>query len=387
VFLIIFTGMDAGETNEKPTVTLVPLHHRGQDCVAMYFKYNAALIAIVKTLGATYSVTNKCFYMVQRPGVVAVITQALEEYALVLVEGFGEGPQKIHSEFEQDAITILRLMEQKLHLKGYAKTTTKTYLDQFRLFLKFYKTYRPADLSESEIRNYLLYLVEQRKVSRSAQNQAINAIKFFYEVVLKQDRKVYYLERPMKEHRLPTVLSQEDVVEIFRVTENLKHKTMLMTIYSAGLRRGELLRLWVGDVDLHRGTVFIRGSKGNKDRQSLLAQSLVPYLKKYLQEYKPKYWLFEGDKGAQYSERSINLVFGTAMKKAGIKKAATLHSLRHSFATHLLEAGTSTRYIQELLGHSSPKTTEVYTHVTRPALDKIKSPLDNLTPPKFLENE
>ncbi len=372
----------------KPSVTLRPLHHRGQDCVGIFFQYNAALLPVVKAIpGATYSATNKCFYLPMQPGTVKEAARLLADHAVVVVEGFDDAEREEAKNSGYEISAVLRLMEQKLHLRGYAKNTTKTYLDQFRLFLNFYKAYEPGDLSEPEIRNYLLYLVEKKRVSRSAQNQAINAIKFFYEVVLKQERKVYYLERPMKEQKLPTVLSQENVIELFQVTANLKHRAMLMTIYSAGLRRSELLRLRVGDIDLHRGTVFIKGSKGNKDRQSLLAQSLIPYLRRYMNEYKPQYWLFEGDKGGQYSERSINEVFVRAMKKAGIRKAATLHSLRHSFATHLLEAGTSTRYIQELLGHTSPKTTEVYTHVTRPALDKIKSPLDHLPASNFLENE
>ncbi|MBS1559939.1 MAG: tyrosine-type recombinase/integrase [Bacteroidetes bacterium] len=283
--------------------------------------------------------------------------------------------------------TMLRLMEQKMHLKGYSPSTAKTYLDQFKRFLLFYRPHQPSELSEAEIRNYLLYLVEKKKVSRSAQNQAINAIKFFYEVVLKQERKVYYLERPMREFRLPSVLSQEEVLSLFKVTQNLKHKTMLMLIYSAGLRRGEMLRMRVGDIDFNRGTVLVKASKGRKDRQSILAQMLVPYLKKYLSEYKPAYWLFEGEKGGQYSERSIQQVLINAKKKAGIIKEATLHTLRHSFATHLLESGTSTRYIQVLLGHESSKTTEIYTHVSRFALDKIRSPLDDLAGSKFLKNK
>lgn len=376
-----------------PTIELKNIFHREQHVIALFFKYNRTLIDLVKTIPqAAFSKTNRCWYVPNKPEVLAHIHRVFKDKAIV-----NDQSQKntvppavsIHlpeiPSAKEEAETILRLMEQRLHLKGYSESTAKTYLDQFKRFLQFYHEHLPSDLSEAEIRNYLLYLVEKRKVSRSTQNQAINAIKFFYEVVLKEDRKVYYLERPLKEYKLPSVLSQEEILQLFRVTQNLKHKTMLMLIYSAGLRRGEMLRMRVGDVDFNRGMVFIRGSKGRRDRQSILAQMLVPYLKKYLTEYKPAYWLFEGDKGGQYSERSIQQVLMAAKKKAGIKKDATLHTLRHSFATHLLESGTSTRYIQVLLGHQSPKTTEIYTHVSRFALDKIKSPLDELASGKFLK--
>ena len=223
-------------------------------------------------------------------------------------------------------------------------------------------------------------------MSRSTQNQAINAIKFFYEIVLRQERKVYYLERPLKERRLPEVLSQEEIANLFLVTGNLKHKAMLMMIYSAGLRRGELLRLRIGDVDFNRRVVFVKSSKGRKDRQSILARSIEPLLRQYLEDFKPKYWMFEGVGGGKYGERSIARVLERAAEKANIRKAMTLHTLRHSFATHLLEAGTSTRYIQELLGHESSKTTEIYTHVSSQALGKIQSPLDHLHQQHFLEN-
>ncbi|MBS1490799.1 MAG: tyrosine-type recombinase/integrase [Bacteroidetes bacterium] len=377
-----------------PTIEVKRIFHRNQDCLAFYFKYNKELIECIKKIShVTFSKTHQCWYAPMRPHLLAEITGAVHGRAMVHdteqkeIEKQNNKPPSVPLAAEEEARTILRLMEQKMHLKGYSPSTAKTYLDQFKRFLLFYRQHRPSELSEAEIRNYLLYLVEKKKVSRSAQNQAINAIKFFYEVVLKQERKVYYLERPMREFRLPSVLSQEEVLSLFKVTQNLKHKTMLMLIYSAGLRRGEMLRLRVGDIDFNRGTVLVKASKGRKDRQSILAQMLVPYLKKYLSEYKPAYWLFEGEKGGQYSERSIQQVLVAAKKKAGIKKEATLHTLRHSFATHLLESGTSTRYIQVLLGHESSKTTEIYTHVSRFALDKIRSPLDDLAGTKFLKNK
>jgi site-specific recombinase XerD len=270
------------------------------------------------------------------------------------------------------------MVEQKLKLRGYSENTIRTYLQHFKEFLFFYRGTHPIEISELEIRNYILYLIEKRKLSKSTQNQAINAIKFFYEKVMMQDRKVYYLERPMKDKRLPEVLSQEEVMSVFEALDNIKHKTMLMLIYSAGLRRSEMLSLRIGDADFNRSIVFIRGGKGHKDRQTVLSQNLIPLLDQYLKEYKPSFWLFEGPPGERYSASSLQQVFKNAARKAGLKKMVRLHMLRHSFATHLLESGTSTRYIQVLLGHESPKTTEIYAHVSRFALDKIQSPLDQM---------
>ena len=201
-----------------------------------------------------------------------------------------------------------------------------------------------------------------------------------------QDRKVYQLERPMKERKLPEVLSQQEVVKIFDALTNVKHRVMLMLIYAAGLRRSELLGLRIGDVDPNRNVVFIRGGKGHKDRQSVMSQSLVPLLEEYIKNYNPKFWLFEGQTGERYSASSLQQVLKQASAKASIKKIVRLHMLRHSFATHLLEAGTSTRYIQVLLGHESPKTTEIYAHVSRFALDKIQSPLDQIAFSKQLKD-
>ena len=174
-------------------------------------------------------------------------------------------------------------------------------------------------------------------------------------------------------------------MNVFEALDNLKHKTMLMLIYSAGLRRSEMLNLRIGDVDFNRSIVFIRGGKGHKDRQTVLSQNLIPLLQQYLNEFAPGFWLFEGPKGERYSASSLQQIFKRAAKKAGVKKIVRLHMLRHSFATHLLESGTSTRYIQVLLGHESPKTTEIYAQVSRFALDKIQSPLDQMIIKKKVE--
>lgn len=380
----------------KKTVKIEPLYHRGQECLAIHFPFDRTIIGAVKQLdGAAFSKTHRCWYVAQRNSLLGEIMKVMKGVAWVdygslsrvtmsATENKKQTPDIIDSD---EALGIMRIMEQKLHLMGYSKPTCKTYLQQFKMFLRFYHPAPLHTLSEPEIRNYLLYLVEKRKMSKSTQNQAINAIKFLYEKVLGEERKVYHLERPFREHRLPVILNQEEVAAIFEAVTNLKHRTMLMVIYSAGLRRSELLNLRKGDIDHVRGVVFVRGGKGKKDRQTLLAKSLKPILERYVEEYKPGYWLFEGGDRGRYSESSLQKVLKQAVARTAITKEVTLHTLRHSFATHLLEAGASTRFIQELLGHESPKTTELYTQVTSFSLSKIQSPLDRLDQTRLLKNK
>ena len=177
---------------------------------------------------------------------------------------------------------------------------------------------------------------------------------------------------------LPTVLSLKDISKILAVTKNLKHKTMLFLIYSAGLRLGELLELKLGDIDSDTMKIYVRKGKGKKDRYIMLSENVLNLLRDYYKVYKPNDYIFEGQNGGKYSPKSVQSVFKTALKKAGIKKKATVHTLRHSFATHLLDDGTDIRYIQELLGHKRLETTQIYTHVSSYSINKIKSPADKL---------
>jgi site-specific recombinase XerD len=206
----------------------------------------------------------------------------------------------------------------------------------------------------------------------------INSIKFYYEKVLKGKRETYYIERPRREKFLPTVLSEEEVRSIINSIDNLKHKCLIMTSYSAGLRVGELLGLKPEDIDSKRMLITIRQGKGRKDRVTLLSVRVLELLREYYKEYHPQDFLFQGVAGGKYSERSVQNILKEACRKAGIKKHVTMHTLRHSFATHLLEHNTDLRYIQELLGHTNPKTTQIYTHITTKGLDQLRSPLDNL---------
>jgi site-specific recombinase XerD len=376
----------------EKSVTVKKIFHRENYCLGIFFDKDWDIINEVKKIPEIkFSNTNKCWYILDKQEALSIIITSLKgkvwvDYSsLKSLQSSLQKPEKaieevsVKSTLTADQMQALRMIEQKLKLRGYSENTQRTYLQQFKEFLLFFKDTHPVDLTDIEIRNYILYLIERRKLSKSTQNQAINSIKFFYEKVLMQERKVYYLERPMKDKKLPEVLSQEEVINIFEALDNIKHKAMLMLIYSAGLRRSEMLNLRIGDVDFHRNIVFIRGGKGHKDRQSVLSKNLTPLLQQYLSEYNPGFWLFEGQKGERYSASSLQHLIKQASGKAGVKKTVRLHMLRHSFATHLLESGTSTRYIQVLLGHESPKTTEVYAHVSRFALDKIQSPLDQIS--------
>ena len=266
----------------------------------------------------------------------------------------------------------------KLRELRYSEKTLKTYKSLFEEFINYYPTQDIDKIDEQKIIAFCQYLVIDRKVSASYQNQAINAIKFYYERVLGGQRKFYFLERPNKEKALPTVLNVDEITSILKGITNLKHKAILTLIYSAGLRISEATNLKIKDIDSKRMQIKIEQSKGKKDRYTLLSVKTLALLRTYFKEYKPTEYLFEGQDGGQYSARSIQTFFQEICEKVGILKKVSVHTLRHSFATHLLENGTDLRYIQVLLGHESSKTTEIYTHVTTKGFDQIKSPLDDL---------
>lgn len=267
----------------------------------------------------------------------------------------------------------------KLQELRYSPNTIKTYKVALEEFINYYNQLETSQIEESQIVDFLRYLVMERKVSSSFQNQAINAIKFYYEKVLDQPRKVYTVDRPRDEKKLPTVLNIKEVTDLLNATENLKHKAILMLAYSGGLRVGELINVKIKDIDSTRMQIRIEQSKGKKDRYTLLSAKLLDILRTYFKEYKPKVYLFEGQSRDQYSKRSIQSIMQASVKKAGIKKDVSVHTLRHSFATHLLESGTDLRYIQVLLGHESSKTTEIYTHITTKGFDQIVNPMDSLS--------
>ncbi|MFK7949698.1 MAG: tyrosine-type recombinase/integrase [Saprospiraceae bacterium] len=269
-------------------------------------------------------------------------------------------------------------LEESLLIGGYSPSTIKTYKTHFRAFLFYYNSINPTEITEQQIMKYMVYVVKDKKYAKGTQNQVINAIKYYYEKVLHQERKTYYLKHPKKDKTLPKVMSEAEVIRLFKAVENRKHLAILMLMYSGGLRIGEVINLRLHDIKSDQNYIFIKNAKGGKDRVTLLSTKLLHLLRKYYKEFKPKYWLFEGQYHGQYSQSSIQTIFRNAKIKSKINPLATTHTLRHSFATHLLQQGMSLRHIQELLGHASSETTEIYTHIAASDLKKIQSPLDKL---------
>jgi|WetSurSiteA1Bulk_404760.scaffolds.fasta_scaffold01125_4 integrase/recombinase XerD len=260
----------------------------------------------------------------------------------------------------------------------YSEHTINNYCSALKEFIHFSKGKPLETLEQEDIRKFLLYLADERKVSVSYQNISLSAIKFYYEKVVENPVITSKICRPRGEKLLPEVLSEEEIVRLLRAVTNLKHKCILMAIYSGGLRLSEVVRLKVKDIDSGRMLMLIKGAKGKKDRYTVLSKNLLHWLREYFRHEKPKKWLFEGVMGGQYSMGSVQKIMNDAVQAAGIRKHATVHTLRHSFATHMLESGTDLRYIQTLLGHSSSKTTEIYTHITTRGMEKLISPFDRL---------
>lgn len=272
-------------------------------------------------------------------------------------------------------------LRRELLSRKYSYKTVKAYIYFNRDFLNFTGK-NLSEIDDNDIKNYLSHLAEKKQSATSTLNQAINALKFYYGTILKR-KFIYEVKRPRKDKMLPIVLSKEEVAKILSFIKNIKHKAILMLVYSAGLRVGEVVKLKPEDIDSKRMLVFIKGAKGRKDRYTMLSEKALEVLREYWKEYRPQKWLFLGqNKERHITTRTVEKIFSNACNDAGILKEVTVHSLRHSFATHLLESGVDLRYIQEILGHKSSKTTEIYTHVSTKDISKIKSPLDSLNSTK-----
>ena len=297
--------------------------------------------------------------------------------------------QNIGINVEQKSITnaiannayseLLIRFSEYMKARRYSSNSINSYVECMRLFLNFHSQKHYLEIDNKDVdyfnRNYIL----KKKLSATYQGQFINAIKLFYAKIPRKKLVIDYMERPRAGSPLPKVLSKEDVAKLLNSTENIKQKTMLSLIYSCGLRRGELINMKITDIDSKRNIINIRHAKGDKDRIVPLSEKVLALLREYYKKYRPQNWLFEGlIAGTQYTETSLNHIFQRGKTKANIKIPCSLHSLRHCYATHLLEAGTDIRYIQALLGHKHSKTTEIYTHVTTKSIQKIKSPFDDL---------
>lgn len=361
----------------RPKVILESGKHHNNDVVFLIFPPNAELISAVKTLrAARWSQTKRKWFIAKDMFVLSKLIDVLNEKAIVDTSGLKDkNNTQISVEIGQSLAALKLWMEHK----RYSPSTINTYIDAAKSFLMFTNPKPIKNITNDDVVRYVNEYIIKNGLSFSYQNQVVNAVKLFFREVVHSDLNVDKIERPRREYKLPNVLSKEDVKLILNAHTNVKHKTMLSLIYACGLRRSELLNLKLTDIDSKRGLLIIKQAKGRKDRITPISEKTIVMLREYYKMYKPKVWLFEGQNtGDQYSEKSLQNVLKQALEKAKIKKPVTLHWLRHSYATHLLEAGTDIRYIQELLGHKSSKTTEIYTHVSTNSLQKIKSPFDDL---------
>jgi site-specific recombinase XerD len=298
-------------------------------------------------------------------------------------------PNKKQLDLSKTKKSLLDMVPEKaqLYLSGmvdtllalnYSSSTLRTYCGAFIQFLRYFDYRNPEEISREEIIRFLGSLME-RGLSATSGHSMVNGVQFYYQQVLGKRDFTFVLPRPKKEKKLPVVLTMEECLLIFKVVDNPKHKLLLLIGYGAGLRVSEIVSLKWSDILFEEHKIHVKNAKGKKDRMVMLPYSIVSSLQLYRELYKGKLYVFEGQfAGEPYSTGSVQQVMRTALKLSGLEKKATVHTLRHSFATHLLENGTDIRYIQQFLGHSSIKTTTVYTHLTKTAVDKIQSPLDRM---------
>lgn len=382
-------------------VILKPLYHRGGERIALCFPYNKALEQHVRRLQEVrWSRTHTCWYVPLGKENYTAIQAALKDKAILHTETL-----KNYLEQRKAALLMVKtstvskqrsdlLLQHPLsaenlqayvrfgeliQLKGYSVNTLRSYSGAFHQFLRLLGQVPANSLTRQHIHTYLLWLLQKKGASETHVHTVVNALKFYFEQVEKRSKEFYELPRPKRPQKLPQILAEREVGCLFSNTRNLKHRALLMTSYSAGLRVSELVNLKVKDIDSTRMTIHVRCGKGKKDRMVALSKTLVEVLRSYYKAYKPAVYLFEGHhKGMPYSTRAAQEVLQAAKRAAGISKKGSIHSLRHAYATHLLEAGTDVRYIQELLGHKSLNTTMLYTHVARRDTAVIQSPLDRL---------
>ncbi|WP_396636272.1 tyrosine-type recombinase/integrase [Maribacter sp. R77961] len=343
--------------------------HKGKDVILVQFPFNNNLkLALKKRFpSARWSASKKAWYLPD----LSVIRKELQLQEKNTVE---TKALRIH-EVNQEAY---RALNEQLTLKDYGKSTITMYLAEFYHLLVLLDDYPVQDLNPKRLKDYFLYCIRVEKMRERKLNGKINAIKFYFEQVLHRPKMFFDIPRPKKATSLPKMLSKSEVKKLFNVTQNIKHRIALQLCYGMGLRVSEVVNLKIEDIDSKRMVVHVVGAKGKKDRYVPLPKSILPKLREYYLSFKPKTYLFEGQYGGPYGKSSLQQVFRLAMKRAKINKKIGIHGLRHSYATHLLEAGADMRFIQELLGHHSIKTTQVYTKVTPRSISKVQSPLDSI---------
>jgi integrase/recombinase XerD len=339
--------------------------HRNKSVIWMTFPKEKVWIDHAKSIGARWSASQKSWYIMDIPSVRKIL--GLESKVI------GE---RIKVNIHDANKSAFEKYMKEIKLRGLSANTVRTYLTEFAQLLYILKHHPVDDLTPERLRSYFFYCITTLKMRESQMHSRINAVKFYFEKVLKRPKLFHEIPRPKKPHILPKVLSTQDIKRLLATTTNKKHALMLKLCYGMGLRVSELINLKIEHIDSKRMQVLIEAAKGKKDRYVHLPATILPALREYYSIYRPSVYLFEGQLGGQYSARSAQVVFKQALKGARINKKVGIHSLRHSYATHLLEQGTDIAFIQKLLGHNSIKTTQLYTHVSRIQQTRIQSPLD-----------
>jgi len=365
-----------------PTIIIKRTYQKKQDSIIVFLKYNEQLISTIKQSGKfKWSVSMRYWYSDFSRENLQLIQQSFKDLATITIDNsiyeIPEQPllrkKRIISEQSKE---IIRSFISYLKGKRYSESTVKTYFTFIADFLDFTNDISIENLTNRDVERFIEDVFIPRSYSISTHRQFISALKLF--IIFYPNNKIenLILTRPHRSKFLPSVLSKEEIIDILRCTKNLKHRAILAIIYSAGLRIGELLNLQLKHIDVDRRQIIIKNSKGRKDRNVILAESVIPLMLNYVQTYNPIIFFSEGRPSKKYSAESIRAFLKRSCKIANISKNVTPHTLRHSYATHLLENGIDLRYIQELLGHSKPETTMLYTHVAKKDLLKIESPLD-----------
>jgi integrase/recombinase XerD len=370
------------------SITLKHLLIEGQKAVGLKSNQDKVVVALIETLpNIKHSAEFGMPYLMNNTPNISLIFKTFKGVAWVNGNSFY--PRRVLNQNNEDinvewfrkrkvSETYKTCPEEfllKLEIKRYSNNTVRTYIQHFEKFINAHNETDLMRIDENDIRLYLQGLVQKGR-SNSYLNQTINSIKFYYEVVKEMPNRFYSVERPRREEKLPVVLSKQEVRDIIDATPNIKHKCILSVLYSGGLRISELLNLKLRDIDSKRMIITVNQGKGNRDRLTLLSEKVLIELRQYFIKEKPQEYLFESPDGGKYSNTSVQRILKKAAATAGVHKHVHPHMLRHSFATHLLEAGTDLRYIQSLLGHKSTKTTEIYTHVATNTFTAIKNPLD-----------
>ncbi|HKJ06784.1 MAG TPA: tyrosine-type recombinase/integrase [Flavobacteriaceae bacterium] len=367
--------------NNKPTVLLKKVVHRNEVQLMLHFYYNESTIQHLKKLKIfKWSNSNKAWYTTFSKGKIALLKkELLGKVAFTLDKSIFEDIKtfKKNRNLSSAQKELLILFEKFLTGKRYSISTIKTYVTFIADLLNYLGEKDLATIKNKDVELFIEDVFVPNNMSISSQRQLISAIKLFKTFYPECKIEEVKLQRPKKSRILPTVLSKEEIILLLKCTPNIKHRAILGMIYSAGLRISELINLKLAHIDLNRRQVLVKNSKGRKDRMVILAESFIPLLLNYVNSYNPQIYFVEGvKKGEKYSAESVRAFLKKAVAKAKIRKRVTPHTLRHSYATHLLESGIDIRYIQELLGHAKPETTMIYTHVSKKDLLQIKSPLD-----------